>query len=286
MNVFQVLREFRVEGAGDPLAPGDEIAVDRLFKQGDMVDITGITKGRGYSGVVRRHGFSGFPSSHGTHEYFRHGGSIGNRSFPGRVFKNKRMAGQHGNDRVTTQNIEANSVDMTSTGGSITTLDIDANNFVQLLAADDISTGDITAFGQINLESSNGGISTQDLLSTDGDWQTLKSAISMFDEIARQPALKPFIARHIMPGANVKSDAEFETFIRNTVVTTHHPCGTCKMGSDGDETAVVDPTLKVRGAENLRVIDASVFPDIIGANINAATIMIAERAADLIRGRA
>ena len=126
----------------------------------------------------------------------------------------------------------------------------------------------------------------QNLLSTDGDWQTLKSAISMFDEIARQPALKPFIARHIMPGANVKSDAEFETFIRNTVVTTHHPCGTCKMGSDGDETAVVDPTLKVRGAENLRVIDASVFPDIIGANINAATIMIAERAADLIRGRA
>ena len=72
-------------------------------------------------------------------------------------------------ESITTQNIEANSVDMTSTGGSITTLDIDANDFVQLLAADDISTGDITAFGQINLESSNGGISTQDLLSTDGD---------------------------------------------------------------------------------------------------------------------
>jgi large subunit ribosomal protein L3 len=105
-GVFQVLREFRLEDGAAALAPGDEIAVDALFKQGDIVDVTGITKGRGTSGVVKRHGFSGFPASHGTHEYFRHGGSIGNRSFPGRVFKNKRMAGHSGNDRVTTQNIE------------------------------------------------------------------------------------------------------------------------------------------------------------------------------------
>lgn len=105
-GVFQVLREFRLEGESEALAPGDEIAVDRLFKQGDTVDITGVTKGRGFTGVVKRHGFDGFPGSHGTHEYFRHGGSIGNRSYPGRVFKNKRMAGQYGNDRVTTQNIE------------------------------------------------------------------------------------------------------------------------------------------------------------------------------------
>ncbi|MGE3992239.1 GMC family oxidoreductase [Pseudorhodoplanes sp.] len=125
----------------------------------------------------------------------------------------------------------------------------------------------------------------QNLLATEGDWQTLKNAVAMFGEVANQPALKPFIARQIMPGANVKTDAEFETFIRNSVVTTHHPCGTCKMGPAGDEMAVVDPELKVRGTEGLRVIDASVFPDIIGANINAAVIMIAERAADLIRGR-
>jgi large subunit ribosomal protein L3 len=105
-GVFQVLREFRLEADSEALAAGDELPVDRLFKQGDMVDITGVTKGRGYAGVVKRHGFSGFPASHGTHEYFRHGGSIGNRSYPGRVFKNKRMAGQLGNDRVTTQNIE------------------------------------------------------------------------------------------------------------------------------------------------------------------------------------
>jgi len=56
--------------------------------------------------VIKRHGFGGFPGSHGTHEYFRHGGSIGNRSYPGRVFKGKRMGGQYGNDRVTVQNVE------------------------------------------------------------------------------------------------------------------------------------------------------------------------------------
>ena len=67
--------------------------------------MTGVSKGRGFAGVIRRHGFAGFPGSHGTHEYFRHGGSIGNRSYPGRVFKGKQMAGQLGNRRVTTQNL-------------------------------------------------------------------------------------------------------------------------------------------------------------------------------------
>jgi large subunit ribosomal protein L3 len=105
-GVFQILREFRLDDSAVALAPGDEVSIGVLFKQGDSVDVTGVTKGRGYTGVVKRHGFSGFPASHGTHEYFRHGGSIGNRSFPGRVFKNKRMAGQYGNDRVTTQNLE------------------------------------------------------------------------------------------------------------------------------------------------------------------------------------
>ncbi len=105
-GVFQILREFRLEDGAPALAPGDELIVDQLFKEGDTVDVTGITKGRGFTGVIKRHGFGGFPGSHGTHEYFRHGGSIGNRSFPGRVFKNKRMAGQYGTDRVTTQNIE------------------------------------------------------------------------------------------------------------------------------------------------------------------------------------
>jgi large subunit ribosomal protein L3 len=105
-GVFQVLREFRLEGDATDLALGGEVVVGSVFKAGDLVDVTGVSKGRGYAGVIKRHGFSGFPGSHGTHEYFRHGGSIGNRSFPGRVFKGKRMAGQLGNENVTIQNLE------------------------------------------------------------------------------------------------------------------------------------------------------------------------------------
>jgi large subunit ribosomal protein L3 len=104
-GVFQVLREFRLDGESIELTPGQELVAEHVFKAGDLVDVSGISKGRGYSGVIKRHRFGGFPSSHGTHEYFRHGGSIGNRSFPGRVFKGKRMAGQFGAERVTTQSL-------------------------------------------------------------------------------------------------------------------------------------------------------------------------------------
>jgi large subunit ribosomal protein L3 len=105
-GVFQVLREFRLDGDTTGLALGGEVVVGTVFKAGDLVDVTGVSKGRGFSGVIKRHGFGGFPGSHGTHEYFRHGGAIGNRSFPGRVFKGKRMAGQLGNENVTIQNLE------------------------------------------------------------------------------------------------------------------------------------------------------------------------------------
>jgi 4-pyridoxate dehydrogenase len=70
-----------------------------------------------------------------------------------------------------------------------------------------------------------------------------------------------------------------------TAITVHHPLGTCKMGRGSDPTAVVDPELKVLGVDGLRVVDASVIPDLVGGNINAPVIMIAEKAADLIRGR-
>jgi large subunit ribosomal protein L3 len=104
-GIFRVLREFRI--ADDvTYAPGQEVLVDGVFKAGDRIDVTGVTKGRGFTGVIKRHRFGGFPGSHGTHEYFRHGGSIGNRSFPGRVFKGKRMAGQYGNERMTALNLE------------------------------------------------------------------------------------------------------------------------------------------------------------------------------------
>lgn len=104
-GTFQILREFRSEDVSR-YELGQEIKVSDLFETGDQVDVTGTSKGRGFSGVIKRWGFGGFPASHGTHEYFRHGGSIGNRSFPGRVFKGKRMAGHWGDERVSVQNLE------------------------------------------------------------------------------------------------------------------------------------------------------------------------------------
>jgi large subunit ribosomal protein L3 len=101
---FEILREFRTADI-DQHEVGDQITADQVFQSGERVDVIGRTKGRGYSGVIKRHGMAGFPASHGTHEYFRHGGSIGNRSYPGRIFKGKHMAGHYGDDRTTTQNL-------------------------------------------------------------------------------------------------------------------------------------------------------------------------------------
>ena len=81
------------------------------------------------------------------------------------------------------------------------------------------------------------------------------------------------------------SDADIDAHIRATSITVHHPLGTCKMGRASDEMAVVDEELRVFGVEALRVVDAAVMPDLPGGNINAPVIMIAEKAADLIRGR-
>jgi len=104
-GAFQVLREFRSEDVSQ-YEVGQEIKVADLFKTGDRIDVTGTSKGKGFAGVIKRWSFGGFPGSHGTHEYFRHGGSIGNRSFPGRVFKGKRMAGHLGDERVSVLNLE------------------------------------------------------------------------------------------------------------------------------------------------------------------------------------
>lgn len=101
-KMVAVLREFRADADREV---GQDLKIADLFKVGDLVDVTGVTKGKGFQGVIKRHGFSGLPATHGTHEYFRHGGSIGNRTHPGRVFKNKRMAGQMGSLRVTAQNL-------------------------------------------------------------------------------------------------------------------------------------------------------------------------------------
>jgi large subunit ribosomal protein L3 len=97
-------REFIKRGDGE-LKLGQALVAGDVFTLGDQVDVSGVSKGHGYAGVIKRHHFAGFPGSHGTHEYFRHGGSIGNRSYPGRVRKGMRMAGQMGNVKATTLNL-------------------------------------------------------------------------------------------------------------------------------------------------------------------------------------
>ena len=101
-------------------------------------------------------------------------------------------------------------------------------------------------------------------------------------EIMRQPALKPFVLAERQPGPEITTDEALADFAFRSCKTDHHPVGTCKMGTDA--TAVVTPDLKLRGLEGLRVCDSSVMPRIPSCNTNAPTIMIAEKAADLIRG--
>ena len=124
------------------------------------------------------------------------------------------------------------------------------------------------------------------LLETKNDWKTLRDGIVIFRDLAHRPELKKFVSREIGPGRDVAGEAQLEEYVRRTAVTAHHPAGTCKMGLASDDMAVVDGDLRVHGIESLRVVDASVFPDLVGGNINAPTIMIAERAADLILGKA
>lgn len=126
----------------------------------------------------------------------------------------------------------------------------------------------------------------QNFLSTDADWRALRAGVQMARQVAAQPQMQRFIDREIAPGSDKSSDAEIDAHIRATSITVHHPLGTCRMGPESDPLAVVDPQLRVKGVEALRVVDASVMPDLPSGNINAAVVMIAEKAADLIRGRA
>ena len=104
---YRHVREFRCTAEDlDHYTVGQEIAASDTFRAEEFVDVTGITKGRGFTGVIKRHGFSMARATHGTHEFFRHGGAIGQSAWPGKVQKGKKMPGQHGNCRVTTQNLK------------------------------------------------------------------------------------------------------------------------------------------------------------------------------------
>ena len=125
----------------------------------------------------------------------------------------------------------------------------------------------------------------QNMLGTQRDIDRAVSALRRFRAIGRADALKDIVDVELAPGPDCISDAQIESYIRTTVTTSFHPAGTCRMGQPGDKMAVVDDTLKVRGVGNLRVVDASIFPEPIGGNINAAIVMAAEHAADQILGR-
>jgi choline dehydrogenase len=121
-------------------------------------------------------------------------------------------------------------------------------------------------------------------LSTDRDRRTLREAFKAMRHVLTRPALARYSTGEIWPGPDVASDEQIDAFVRSAASTVYHPAGSCRMGTD--DGAVVDESLQVRGVDGLRVVDASVMPTLIGGNTNAPTVMIAEKAADMILGHA
>jgi choline dehydrogenase len=120
------------------------------------------------------------------------------------------------------------------------------------------------------------------LLSHSDDVATLLRGFKLGRQISRAPSFARYRAHEVQPGAAAQDDAALIDYIRRAASTVHHPCGSCCMGTAGN--AVVDPQLRVHGIEGLRVADASIFPSVVGGNTNAAIVMIAEKASDMIRG--
>jgi len=113
------------------------------------------------------------------------------------------------------------------------------------------------------------------------DWHAMRRCIQLTREVFRQPALDEYRGEELAPGGTAQSNGELDEFIATRVESAYHPCGTCRMGDDGD--AVVDSECRVQGVDRLRVVDASIIPQATAGDLNAPTIMLAERASDLIR---
>ncbi|MDD9726221.1 choline dehydrogenase [Roseovarius sp. SK2] len=123
-------------------------------------------------------------------------------------------------------------------------------------------------------------------MSCDSDWQDFRRAIRLTREVFAQDAFAPFSKHEIQPGADVQSDDQIDDFIREHAESAYHPCGTCRMGRADDPRSVVDPEGRVIGVSGLRVADSSVFPRIPNGNLNAPSIMVGEKMADLVLDRA
>ena len=122
-------------------------------------------------------------------------------------------------------------------------------------------------------------------LATEEDRRALRAGVAIARDVAGQKALTAIHAGECVPGSAVSSESDIDAWIRRAAETIYHPVGTCRMGGPDDALAVVDQNLRVRGLAGLRIADASVMPTLVGGNTNAPTIMVAEKAADLILGR-
>lgn len=145
-----------------------------------------------------------------------------------------------------------------------------------------------TSVGWLKLRSANPQdhpVIQPNYLSTETDIEDFRLCVKLTREIFAQEALAPFRGKELQPGSHVQSDKEIDAFVRAKADSAYHPSCTCKMGQPSDPTAVVDPQTRVLGVENLRVVDASIMPSVVSGNLNAPTIMIAEKAADIIKGR-
>jgi choline dehydrogenase len=114
------------------------------------------------------------------------------------------------------------------------------------------------------------------------DW---RACVRLTREILNQPALDDYRGDEIQPGSDVTTDQEIDEWVKNNVESAYHPSCTCKMGAETDSLAVVDPVCRVIGIENLRIADSSIFPSITNGNLNAPSIMVGEKAADIILGK-
>jgi choline dehydrogenase-like flavoprotein len=123
----------------------------------------------------------------------------------------------------------------------------------------------------------------QNFLASERDVRTIREGVKLGRDLASRKGLDPFRGRETSPGPDCRTDADIDAFVRRTAATAHHPSATCAMGTSED--AVLDPSLRVRGVDGLRVADASAMPDLVSGNINACVLMIAEKAADLVLGR-
>jgi 4-pyridoxate dehydrogenase len=140
--------------------------------------------------------------------------------------------------------------------------------------------------GTVRLRSADPGAPVrivQNFLATENDVRTIREGVKLARDIASRKGLDRFRGRETAPGPDCRTDAEIDAFVRRTAITAHHPCATCAMGLGED--AVLDPALRVRGVQGLRVADASAMPDLVSGNINACVLMIAEKAADLVLGK-